>query len=150
MILQKTENIKLKFLKALPVILFFLSMFYMVLLVFGPRYIMVVTLSTLIFQTNYRKDHTASSLVLLIGRHMFLVILAFIATRNIPLTIFLNLVVPFWLIFTQSSQFNQLGYFSALMTFTFLQLMPVTWEQFLIQAAAMFLCCMIVLSFLFM
>lgn len=139
---DKAENIKIKFIKALPVILFFLAMFYSVILLFGSRYIMVVTLSTLIFQNNYRKQHTPGSLLLLIGRHMLLLVLAFTATWNIPLCIFLNLAVPFWLIFTQSSQFNQLGYFSGLMTFTFLQLMPVTWHEFLIQAGAMLFCCL--------
>lgn len=141
---DKAENIKIKFIKSLPVILFFLAMFYSVILLFGSRYIMVVTLSTLIFQNNYRKHHTAGSLFRLIARHMILLALAYAATWNIPLCITLNLVVPFWLIFTQSSQFNQLGYFSGLMTFTFLQLMPVGWYEFLIQAGAMLFCCIFV------
>ncbi len=63
--------------------------------------------------------------------------LAFVATLNFPLTLILNLVVPFWLIFRKSSQFNQMGYFLELMTFTFLQLMPVDLHGFLIQTTVM-------------
>ena len=62
---------------------------------------------------------------------------AFVATLNVPLTLILNLVVPFWFIFIKSSQFNQMGYFSGLMTFTFLQLMPVNLHGFLIQTAVL-------------
>lgn len=59
--------------------------------------------------------------------------------------------MPFALIFLKASQFNQMGYFSGLMTFTFLQLMPVDFSGFLVQTAAMLwgLCIFIILVLLF-
>ena len=91
---------------------------------------MVVSLGTLVFQVNYKKQHTPLSLILLLGQHIFLLVLAYVATWNLALSLLLNLAVPFWLIFTKSSQFNQLGYFSSLMTFTFLQFFQWTGTDF--------------------
>lgn len=141
---KRAEYIRDKFIQALPVIVFFLAMFYAVLLLFGTQYVMVVSLATLYFQVNYKKFHTVSSLLLLLGQQLCLLVLAFAATWNIPLCLILNLVVPFWLIFSKSSPFNLLGYFSCLMTFTFLQLMPVDWKGFLVQMEAMLFCCVFV------
>ena len=141
---KQAEYIRDKFIQALPLIVFFLAMFYAVLLLFGTQYVMVVSLATLYFQVNYKKFHTVSSLLLLLGQQLCLLVLAFAATWNIPLCLILNLVVPFWLIFSKSSPFNLLGYFSCLMTFTFLQLMPVDWKGFLVQMEAMLFCCVFV------
>lgn len=107
---------------------------------------MVVSLGTLVFQVNYKKQHTPLSLILLLGQHIFLLVLAYVATWNLALSLLLNLAVPFWLIFTKSSQFNQLGYFSSLMTFTFLQFFPMDWNGFLIQLQTMLFCCVFVFA----
>src|SRR5699024_12621472 len=53
----------------------------------------------------------------------------------------LHYALPIWLIFSKASPFNQLGYFSSLMTFTFLQLMHVGWNGFITQLEAMSFCC---------
>ena len=138
------EYVRGKFIQSLPVVVFFLAMFYAVLLLFGTQYVMVVSLGTLYFQVNYKKFHTVSSILLLLGQQICLLVLAYAATWNIPFCLLLNLVVPFWLIFSKSSPFNLLGYFSCLMTFTFLQLMPVDWKGFLVQLEAMIFCCVFV------
>lgn len=138
---EQAQSVRRQFMQALPVIVFFLLMFYSVIFLFGMEYTMTVSLGTLIFQVNYKKKHTSEELLLLVPHHIFLLILAYIATWNLPLCLILNLAVPFWLIFTRASQFNQLGYFASLMTFTFLQLMPVDWHGFLVQLEAMILCC---------
>lgn len=141
---KRIEYIRGKFIQSLPVVVFFLAMFYAVLLLFGTQYVMVVSLGTLYFQVNYKKFHTVSSILLLLGQQICLLGLAYAATWNIPFCLLLNLVVPFWLIFSKSSPFNLLGYFSCLMTFTFLQLMPVDWKGFLVQLEAMIFCCVFV------
>lgn len=138
---DQAESVRRQFVQALPVIVFFLLMFYSVIFLFGTEYTMVVSLGTLIFQVNYKKKNTYEQLFLLIPHHVFLLVLAYIATWNLPLCLILNLAVPFWLIFSKSSQFNQLGYFSSLMTFAFLQFMPLEPREFLIQFAAMTFCC---------
>ena len=137
---DRAESIQSQFIQALPVIVYFLAMFYAVIFLFGTQYTMVVSLGTLVFQVNYKKKHTFFSLILLLLQQLLLCILAYIATWNLILSLILNFVVPFWLIFSKTSQFNQLGYFSTLMTFTFLQLMPVDWQGFIIQFKAMGFC----------
>lgn len=141
---EQVKKVSRKFIQSLPVIVFFLLMFYAVWFLFGSRYIMIVSLATLYFQVNYKKQHTAGSLLAMLGQQFILLALAFAATRNIALCLLLNLFVPFWMIFSKASPFNQLGYFSSLMTFTFLQLMPVGREEFLVQIQAMAFCCVFV------
>lgn len=141
---DQAVGVRSQFLQALPVIVIFLAMFYSVIFLFGMQYTMVVSLATLIFQVNYKKQHTVGSILLVILHHLFLFSLAYAATWNLAFCIVLNLTVPFWLIFTKASQFNQLGYFSGLMTFTFMQMMPVDFYGFLVQLCAMMFCCLIV------
>ncbi len=138
---DQAEGVRRQFLVALPVIALFLILFYAVIYFFGMQYTMVVSLGTVIFQVNYKKQHTAGSLAYLIAQHLLLAVLAYIATLNLFLCIVLNLAMPFILIFLKASQFNKLGYFSCLMTFTFLQFMPLGWNGFVTQFGAMCFCC---------
>ena len=94
---DQAESVRQQFVQALPVIGFFLLMFYSVIFLFGMEYTMVVSLGTLIFQVNYKKKNTYEQVLLLIPHNLFLLILAYIATWNLPLCLVLNLVVPFWL-----------------------------------------------------
>lgn len=73
----------------------------------------------------------------LVGTQFLMAFLSFLATLNLPLCILLNLTVPFLLVFLQSSQFNQLGYYTGAMCFTFLQLRPVGWQGLAMQMAAL-------------
>lgn len=139
-VMREAENTWRKFIQALPVIIFFLILFYSVVYFFGMQHVMLASLVTVVFQVNYKKHPPARTLLFLIYQQFALEILAFLATLNLPFCIFLNLVIPFWMIYTKASQFNQLGYFSGLMTFTFLQLMPVGWEGIIPQMKAMAYC----------
>ena len=142
---EQAESVWKKFLKALPVIVFFLILFYSVIYFFGMQYTMIVSLVTVVFQVNYKKRNIpAGALAKLLIQQIFLLCLAYTATWNIILSLLLNLVVPFWLIFTKASQFNQLGYFSTLMTFTFMQFIPAGWSGFITQFEAMVFCCIFV------
>lgn len=126
-----------QFRMAFPVILFFLALFAFTIAVFGMQYTMIPSLVTVNFQNRRKKRQSVQSLVLVVVYQFVLQILAYVATLSIPFCLALNLLVPFWLIFTSASQFNQLGYFSGLMTFTFLQLMPVDFGGVLVQVQAM-------------
>lgn len=134
---KQGKLIRKQFVNALPVMCFFLFLFYSVLFMFGSKYIIVVPIITVFFQINYKKGHSWNSFFRLCGMQLCMSFFAFVATLNFPLRLILNLVVPFWLVSRKSSQFNQMGYFSGLMTFTFLQLMPVNLHGFLIQTAVM-------------
>lgn len=134
---KQVETVKKKFLTSLPVICFFLFLFYTILFIFGTQYVMVATLITVLFQTNHRKLQPLKKMAGLVLTQLAVSVLAYGATLNLPLTIFLNLTIPFGFIFLKSSQFNQMGYFSGVMTFTFLQLMPLDLKGFFVQTAAM-------------
>ena len=116
---------KVKFMAALPTILFFLFLFYSIILLFGISRVIMVSVITILFKTNYQKCLTLRRLLILIGTQFLMALLSFCATLNLPLCILLNLAVPFLLVFLQASQFNQLGYFANAMCFVFLQLRPV-------------------------
>lgn len=126
-----------KFTAALPIILFFLFIFYSTILLFGISYSILVSVVTTLFKVNYRKYLTPGQLLILIGTQFFMALLSFFATLSLPLCLLLNLTVPFLLVFLQTSQFNQLGYFASAMCFVFLQLKPVGWEGLAMQLAAL-------------
>lgn len=130
------RNLWKKLWEALPVILFFLILFYTMLFFFGLSCLRTVSIATVIFKGNYRKQQSTGSLLQLIVLHLFLAVLAYAATYNYVCCILLNFLVPFWLIFMKSSQFNPMGYFSGLMTFTLLQLAPTDLRGFGLQMAA--------------
>lgn len=134
---NKLLKIKKKILVALPVILFFLFLFYTIIFFFNIRFAIIISAITLLFKTNIRKQHTIKSLSYLIITQFILMYLAFFATLNIPLCILLNLTVPFILVFIQASHFNQLGYFASCMIFVFLQLRPISWNGLLYQTGVM-------------
>ena len=102
------------FLGALPVICFYLFLFCTVLALFVVFILPQV-----------------AALQLGLG------LLAWIATWSFPLSVGLNLIVPFALVFLKATRFNKMGYFSGLMTFTFLQLLPVDLAGFFVQTGAM-------------
>ena len=53
---EQAESVWKKFLQALPVIAFFLILFYSVIYLFGMQYTMIVSLVTVVFQVNYKKE----------------------------------------------------------------------------------------------
>lgn len=120
-----------------PVVAFFLALFYLVILLFGTKYIMTVSLVTVAFKVSYKKNYRWPELFRILLMQIFLCGVAFVATLHISLCLILNFAVPFWLIFTKTSQFNQTAYFSTLMTFTFLQLVPLGVRGYLVQAEAL-------------
>lgn len=130
-------RLRTKFTAALPIILFFLFLFYSTILLFGISYSILVSVVTTLFKVNYRKYLTPGQLLILIGTQFIMALLSFFATLSLPLCLLLNLTVPFLLVFLQTSQFNQLGYFASAMCFVFLQLRPVGWDGLAMQLAAL-------------
>lgn len=128
---KEIQRVKKQCIQAIPVICFFLFLFYTILLFFGVQYVIMVSFITVIFKTQYQKSFSIKK----IGNKVILIyvlsILAFIATLHPIAALLLNGVVPFFLVFVQASQFNQKGYFSSMMAFVFLQLRPVGWDGFL-------------------
>lgn len=108
-----------------PVILFFLTIFLSVYFLFGIHYAMMVSIITVFFKTRYKKnDNTMIRYIRLVLVGSLLVILAYVSSLHLWLCILLNIIVPFILVFTQSTQFKPKGYFSFAMIFIFLSLIP--------------------------
>ena len=127
-----------KFAEALPIIAFFMFLFYTIVLFFGISYAILVSVVTILFKVNYRKHLTMRQLLTLIGTQFLMAMLAFFASQGLILCVLFNLAVPFLLVYLQASQFNQLGYFANAMCFTFLQLRPVVgWQGLAIQMGAL-------------
>ena len=110
--------------------LFFLVLFYSTWILFGPEYTMSASFITVLFQTKRKQKQTPKSLCALFVQQAGLSVLAFLACHHIAFCIVFNILVPFLLVFLQSSQFEQLGYFASGMGFLFLQLRPVPWSAF--------------------
>ena len=138
---NKTKSVlaafRSKFAAALPIILFFLFLFYSTILLFGISYSILVSVVTILFKVNYRKYLTVRQLIVLVGTQFLMALLSFFASLNLALCILLNLTVPFLLVFLQTSQFNPLGYFANAMCFVFLQLRPVGWDGLAMQMGAL-------------
>lgn len=125
-----------KFMTALPILIFFMFLFYSIVLIFGISHVIMVSAITSMFKINFRRALSIKQLLLFIGTQFLLAFLGFFATLNLPLCLLLNLTVPFLLVFLQSSQFNQLGYFASAMFFVFLQLKAVAFNGLPMQMSA--------------
>lgn len=126
-----------KWLLPLPIIIFFIFLFYSLLNLFGYSSMMIAPVLMAVFKENYQKDLNIYNIFVLWILQYVLLILAYIATLNISLVILFNFFVPFCLIFIYSSQFNVMGYYSKVMAFTFFQIKPVDFLGFIIQLKAM-------------
>ena len=116
-----------------PTILFYTIIFFLILMIFGVEYSLVASTATLLFEVRFRKSIKPTELVRMIFISLVLCLLAYAATQNAVMSILLNFTVPFLLVFLQSSQFVPKGHFGYAMTFAFLELIPLTQEQFKIQ-----------------
>ena len=78
---DRAESVWAQFLQALPVIVFFLIMFYSVIFFFGMEYTTIASLVTVIFQGNYKKRKVPTvPLISLLLQQLLLLGLAYIAT----------------------------------------------------------------------
>lgn len=126
--------------EALPTILFYVVQFVLVSLIFGQRYIIVVTCSTTLFQIRRKVHNLPSDYTRLFLVPLLLCLLAYTATRNVVLCVVLNLSVPVFLVFWKSSQFAPKGYLGFAMTFVFMELRPPTPSEFRTQFLAAIFC----------
>ncbi|CVI70974.1 Inner membrane protein YccS [Clostridiales bacterium CHKCI001] len=136
------------FQRACPVILFFLASFLIVYKFFGLHYVMIVSIITVFFQGRYKKtNNTFLKYVRLLIVGSILLLLAFLSSKSLFWCILLNMLVPFLLVFTRSSQFNPKGYFSYAMLFVFLSLMPPEDISGLLTELFIFWFCVFILAF---
>lgn len=133
------------FVKAVPVIVFYLVVFYGVIFLFGTSYLLLVSVATTTFKLNYQKQFCFKAVLSLGVEQLVLCVLAFAAQQSMLLCVLLNGLVPFLLVFLRTTRFNQRGYFINGMVFVFLQLRPVDKEGLLPQLLV-YLCILCVLA----
>ena len=113
------------FRRAFPVIFFFVSSYFIILLAFGLHYTITASAITVFFSSRYRRGRgSLFSYLILIVHETLIITLATVGSWNIWIGTALNILVPFILVFTQSTQFNPRGYFSYALLYVFLSLIP--------------------------
>lgn len=130
---EQAGTFKDNFIKAVPIILFYLVVFYGVIFLFGTSYLLLVSVVTTTFKLNYQKQFRWKNVFSLGMEQLILCVLAFAAQQSMVLCVLMNGLVPFLLVFLRTTRFNQRGYFTNAMVFVFLQLRPVDKEGLLPQ-----------------
>ena len=126
----------------LPVIVFFIALFWIVQLGFGDTYLLAVSPFTTLFETRLEKYNPPGQYARFFLVSALALVGARLAVTSVPLCVVVNLAMPFALVFMRSSQLNPRRYFPYTMLFAFLQLRPGNLvESFATQAAVLAACC---------
>ncbi|MBM6676115.1 FUSC family protein [Olsenella uli] len=127
----------------LPVIAFFIALFWIVQLGFGDRYLLAVSPFTTLFETRLTKYNPPAQYARFFLVSALALVGARLAVTNLALCVAVNLAMPFVLVFMRSSQLNPRRYFPYTMLFAFLQLRPANLvTSFATQAAVLVACCL--------
>ena len=126
----------------LPVIVFFIALFWIVQLGFGDTYLLAVSPFTTLFETRLEKYNPPGQYARFFLVSALALVGARLAVTSVALCVVVNLAMPFALVFMRSSQLNPRRYFPYTMLFAFLQLRPGNLvESFATQAAVLAACC---------
>ena len=126
----------------LPVIAFFIALFWIVHLGFGEQYLLAVSPFTTLFETRLEKYNPPTQYARFFLVSAFALLGARLAVSNVALCVAVNLAMPFALVFMRSSQLNPRRYFPYTMLFAFLQMRPANLvSDFWTQAAVLAACC---------
>ena len=126
----------------LPVIVFFIALFWIVQLGFGDTYLLAVSPFTTLFETRLEKYNPPGQYARFFLVSALALVGARLAVTSVLLCVVVNLAMPFALVFMLSSQLNPRRYFPYTMLFAFLQLRPGNLvESFATQAAVLAACC---------
>ena len=136
------EEVRGRLVAALPVIVFFIALFWIVKLGFGDDYLLVLAPYTSLFEARLGKYNPPGQYARFFLASSFSLLAARIAVTNLPLCVITNLLVPFVLVFMRSSQLNPRRYFPYTMLFAYLELRPENLvETFAAEAAILLTCC---------
>ena len=126
----------------LPVIVFFIALFWIVNLGFGSNYLLAVSPFTTLFEVRLKKYNSPGQFARFFLVSALALVGARLAVTNVALCVIVNMAMPFLLVFMRSSQLNPRRYFPYTMLFAFLQLRPENLiENFATQAAVLLACC---------
>lgn len=115
--------------KAIPETMVSLILFFSNQIFFGLENSIMGIYMTLAFKKDVNKFHKFNGYFKDLLIHLFIVLAAFVATLNLPLTILINLIVCFLLVYTLADEYNHTNYFHYVMGFILLQAIPITLER---------------------
>ncbi len=143
-IIRWTYDRRAQLVGTLPVIVFFIALFWVVQLGFGDQYLLAVSPFTTLFETRLTKYNPPSQYARFFLVSALALVGARVAVTNVTLCVAVNLAMPFVLVFMRSSQLNPRRYFPYTMLFAFLQLRPGNLvASFGTQAAVLAACCVV-------
>ncbi len=131
---------------ALPVVVFFIVLFWVVQLGFGGDYLLAVSPFTTLFETRLSKYNRPAQYARFFLVSALALAGARLAVSGLVPCVIVNLAMPFVLVFMRSSQLNPRRYFPYTMLFAFLQLRPANLVDHLATQAAVLAACCVVLS----
>lgn len=131
------KYLKQNCLRALPTIFISIFLFFSIYYLFGISQVILVSFLTLFFRIRYNYDFSFHILLRTYAIMLLLCFLAHLASLNLSICFFLNFLVPFLIVSLLTDKFNPKAYFIYGMEFVFLQLLPITNEQFITRLAAM-------------
>lgn len=109
---NRMHTARRKWAAAFPVIFVSLFMFFSIFLLFGIGQVIMVSFLTLLFRTKSQKDFSLQDLLHCYGIMLIVCGASYAASLNLILCFFLNLLVPFFLVFLLTDKFNPKAYLS--------------------------------------
>ena len=107
-----------------PVVLFYLCFFPVVVGFFGLRYAIVVSVFNTMFNIRRRKRYAPMDSVKILLWGLACCGFSYLASLHLAWCIALNCLVPFLIVLLRTSQMNPKGYFAYAMMFVFLEIRP--------------------------
>lgn len=121
----KALKIKEHFIKAFPPALILLSIFFSNQIFFGAANAMLASPVTVLFLRTRNEDGVERHILKALGINILLAFCAFAAGLNLAMTLIVNLVVPFLLVYFMTDEYTPGSYFPFGMSFVFMQLIPI-------------------------
>ena len=117
-------DLKRRLKEGLPKAAFYLSLFYVIWFLFGAEYGFVASVTGTAFDFNFKKRLTAVEMVMIAATQMIACSFACLAALNIALRLIFNALFPLVWTLLRSSPVDNIGYFTGVITFVFVQLIP--------------------------
>lgn len=121
----KALKIKEHFIKAFPPALILLSIFFSNQFFFGVANAMLASPVTVLFLRTRDENGVEWHILRALSINILLAFCAFAAGLNLTMTLIVNLVVPFLLVYFMTDEYTPGSYFPFGMSFVFMQLIPI-------------------------
>lgn len=135
------SKLSAKLFSVIPISIFFIVLFWMIVPIFGIRHVMPVSCYTVLFRMRYRKYNPPSQYLRFFTMSFIALGAARVATFNWMTSIVVNIVMSFAFVFMRSSQLNPRRYIPYTMLFVFFQLRPELLDDMALEAALVVACC---------